>query len=155
MSTDPHADVDYDHRNVQGIGTIGVKPVLPDDVFERMEREFGISLIKTDGYDTLAGLQAAFEGRIDAALMMGGNLYAATPDSRWAEQAMNRIGFKLYLTTTLNKGHVYGIDEGESLILPVAARDEEWQPTTQESMFNFVRLSDGDVVSDSDTRSAE
>ena len=32
------------------------------------------------------------------------------------------------------------------LILPVAARDEEWQPTTQESMFNYVRLSDGQIL---------
>ena len=133
------------HSNVQGLGTIGVKPVLADDVFEKMQREFGIRLPETPGYDTLAGLHAAFEGRIDAALMMGGNLYGATPDSRWAEQAMNRIGFKLYLTTTLNKGHVHGVDGGETLILPVTARDEEWQPTTQESMFNFVRLSDGGI----------
>jgi anaerobic selenocysteine-containing dehydrogenase len=29
------------------------------------------------------------------------------------------------------------------VVLPVLARDEEPQPTTQESMFNFVRLSDG------------
>ena len=31
-------------------------------------------------------------------------------------------------------------------ILPVTARDEEWEPTTQESMFNFVRLSDGGIT---------
>src|SRR5690606_29177069 len=35
--------------------------------------------------------------------------------------------------------------EGESLVLPVTARDEEWSPTTQESMFNYVRLSDGGI----------
>ena len=35
--------------------------------------------------------------------------------------------------------------ESESLIFPVAARDEEPEPTTQESMFNFVRLSDGGI----------
>ncbi len=134
------------HSNVQGVGTIGVKPVLADDVFARMQQEFGVELPQTSGYDTLGGLQAAYDGQIDAALLMGGNLYAATPDARWAEQAMNRIGFKLYLTTTLNKGHVHGVDRGESLILPVAARDEEWQPTTQESMFNFVRLSDGGIT---------
>src|SRR5690606_20525943 len=29
--------------------------------------------------------------------------------------------------------------------LPVTARDEEWEPTTQESMFNYVRLSDGGI----------
>ena len=31
----------------------------------------------------------------------------------------------------------------ETIILPVLARDEEPQPTTQESMFSYVRLSDG------------
>jgi len=29
---------------------------------------------------------------------------------------------------------------------PIAARDEEHQKTTQESMFNFVRMSDGGIV---------
>jgi anaerobic selenocysteine-containing dehydrogenase len=58
---------------------------------------------------------------------------------------MGNIGFKLFLTTTLNRGHVHGLGDGESLILPVTARDEEWSPTTQESMFNFVRLSDGGI----------
>ena len=28
------------HSNVQGIGTIGVKPVLADEVFARMEQTF-------------------------------------------------------------------------------------------------------------------
>lgn len=46
------------------------------------------------------------------------------------------------LSTTLNQSHLYGVDQ-ENLILPVRARDEEQQPTSQESMFNFVRLSDG------------
>ncbi len=58
---------------------------------------------------------------------------------------MGAIGFKLFLTTTLNRGHVNGLGDGEVLILPVTARDEEWSPTTQESMFNFVRLSDGGI----------
>ncbi len=33
----------------------------------------------------------------------------------------------------------------EVLILPVTARDEEWSPTTQESTFNYVRLSDSGI----------
>jgi anaerobic selenocysteine-containing dehydrogenase len=130
---------------VQGIGTIGVKPVLAGDVLARMEDEFGISLPKTEGYDTMAGLEAASRGAIDAAVIMGGNLTTAAPDEVWARKAMDNIGFKLFLTTTLNKGHVNGLGDGESLILPVTARDEEWQPTTQESMFNYVRLSDGGI----------
>ena len=48
----------------------------------------------------------------------------------------------VYLSTTLNTGHAHGLAR-ETIILPVLARDEEPQPTTQESMFNYVRLSDG------------
>lgn len=133
------------HSNVQGIGTIGVKPVLSKQVFEAMEQELGIHLPTSPGLDTLACLSRAHEGRIDAALMMGGNLYEATPDSQWAGQAMERIACKIFLTTTLNRGHIHGLDNSEAIILPVTARDEEWQSTTQESMFNFVRLSDGGI----------
>jgi molybdopterin-dependent oxidoreductase alpha subunit len=132
------------HSNVQGIGTIGVKPVLAKEVFARMETELGVKLPTTRGYDTLAALEAADAGDIDVACIVGGNLWAATPDSRWAASAMNRIGLRIHLTTTLNRGHLHGIN-GDLLILPVAARDEEQQSTTQESMFNYVRLSDGGI----------
>jgi len=134
------------HSNVQGIGTIGVKPVLSEDVFAAMEAHFGIKLPQAKGMDTLACLEAADAGDIQAALIMGGNLFSATPNSEWARQAFEKIGFKCYMTTTLNKGHVTGVDSGEAIILPVSARDEEPQATTQESMFNFVRLSDGGII---------
>jgi molybdopterin-dependent oxidoreductase alpha subunit len=133
------------HSNVQGIGTIGVKPVLAAQVLEKMEQAFGITLPRSKGFDTMAGMEAAARGEVDAAVIMGGNLYGATPNTAFAEQALGAIEFKLFLTTTLNRGHVHGLGEGEVLILPVTARDEEWQPTTQESMFNYVRLSDGGI----------
>ncbi|NND68073.1 MAG: FdhF/YdeP family oxidoreductase, partial [Halioglobus sp.] len=141
------------HSNVQGIGTIGVKPVLPEDVFQRMEKAFGVSLPRRDGLHTMASLAQAHAGDVDAALIMGGNLFEATPDSAWAERALDNIGFKVFLTTTLNRGHVQGIDSGEVLVLPVCARDEEPEPTTQESMFNYVRLSDGGIRRIADVRS--
>ena len=133
------------HSNVQGIGTVGVKPQLAEDVFLQIEKVFKVTLPRAAGMDTLACLQAAFDKKIDAALLMGGNLFSATPDSRWAQQALDNIGFKVFLTTTLNRGHVTGMETSEALILPVTARDEEWQATTQESMFNYVRLSDGGI----------
>lgn len=134
------------HSNVQGIGTIGVKPVLAADIVAAMETAFGFTLPAEKGFDTMAALEAADAGAIDAAILMGGNLFEATPNRSWTRTAMGRIGFKLFLTTTINRGHIDGIaDEGEALVLPVTARDEEWQPTTQESMFNYVRLSDGGI----------
>lgn len=133
------------HSNVQGIGTIGVKPVLAEEVVARIEARFGLSLPKKPGLDTMAAMHAAARGEIDAAVLMGGNLLAANPDRDWAGKALDAIGFRLCLTTTLNHSHVRGVDKGEMLVLPVTARDEEWEPTTQESMFNYVRLSDGGI----------
>lgn len=133
------------HSNVQGVGTIGVKPVLADDIISRIETAFDVQLPRKPGMDTMACMKAAEGGNIDAAVLMGGNMYAANPNSTWAEETLNKIGFKLCLTTTLNQSHLFGVDDSEVLILPVTARDEEWEPTTQESMFNYVRLSDGGI----------
>jgi len=133
------------HSNVQGVGTNGVKPVLAEEVIKKIETEFNFKFPKAKGLDTMGSMQAASRGEVDAAVIMGGNLYAANPDAKWAEEALDAIGFKLFLTTTLNHGHIKGNKTGESLILPVTARDEEWEPTTQESMFNYVRLSDGGI----------
>ena len=144
------------HSNVQGIGTIGVKPILADDIFNNIEQQLGVVLPnkqESPGLDTLAGLEAADRGEIDAAFIMGGNLYQATPNSQWAEQAFDKIACKVYLTTTLNKGHIHGMSNSEAIILPVAARDEEPEPTTQESMFNFVRYSEGGIKRLSNVRS--
>jgi molybdopterin-dependent oxidoreductase alpha subunit len=133
------------HSNIQGVGTVGVKPVLAEDVFTAIESELSITLPRNKGMDTMACLQAAERGDIDNALMLGGNLYAASPDSHWAEKSLDNIPFKVFLTTTLNQGHVHGCDNSESIIFPVLARDEEHDPTSQESMFNYVRLSDGGI----------
>ncbi|MGH1484931.1 MAG: FdhF/YdeP family oxidoreductase [Cellvibrionaceae bacterium] len=133
------------HSNVQGIGTVGVKPVLAHDVFEKIEAQLNVKLPRSSGLDTFNGIKAAYEGKIDCALIVGGNLYSATPNSAWAAKSLNNIAFKCFLTTTLNQGHLYGVDDSDVLILPVAARDEEQQSTTQESMFNYVRLSDGGI----------
>lgn len=133
------------HSNVQGIGTIGVKPVLPPQVLAQLMNELKVDLPTAKGMDTLSSLQAADRGEMDAALLMGGNLYAASPNTQWAEAALGKIAFKLCLTTTLNQSHFIGHDHSECLVLPVTARDEEWQSTTQESMFNYVRLSDGGI----------
>ncbi len=136
------------HSNVQGVGTVGVKPKLPENILNNMSLALKIpetDMALSEGLDTLACLEQAYAGEMEAALIMGGNLYQATPNTKWAEQALDAVPFKCYLTTTLNYGHIHGCDNSDVLILPVCARDEEPQATTQESMFNFVRLSDGGI----------
>ncbi len=132
------------HSNVQGIGSVGVVPTLKDKFLKNIEEHFGLKLASTPGMDTLSCMKASLNGKIDMAFLLGGNLYNASPDAQFAEKSLNKIPFKIFLNTTMNHGHFYGAKQ-EVLILPVAARDEETQKTTQESMFSFVRLSDGGI----------
>lgn len=130
------------HSNVQGVGSMGLTPALKAEVFAAIERELRVQLPQHEGMDTLACVQAAARNEIDFALLLGGNLYSANPDSSFSARALNAIPCKVMINSTLNQTHVNGVD-GENYILPIRVRDEEQQATTQESMFNFLRMSDG------------
>lgn len=133
------------HSNVQGIGSMGVTPALKQAVFDRLQAHFGIQLPTTPGMDTLSCMEAADRGDIRFGWCLGGNLFGSCPDAKWAEMALSKVDLLVYLNMTLNTGHTCGLGK-ETLMLPVLARDEESQATTQESMFNFVRLSDGGIA---------
>jgi molybdopterin-dependent oxidoreductase alpha subunit len=130
------------HSNVQGVGSVGVTPQLRKAIFDRLENHFGVKLPTSPGLDTLSCVEAVHEGRIRTGWCLGGNLYGATPNAEWAEAALSQLDSLVYFSTTLNTGHVRGRAK-ETLILPMLARDEEPQPTTQESMFSYVRISEG------------
>jgi molybdopterin-dependent oxidoreductase alpha subunit len=130
------------HSNVQGMGSMGVVPNLKEKMLGNLESLLKVHLPRSPGLDTMACMTASDEGKVRSAFCLGGNLYGSNPDSQYAKQALSKLELITYLNTTLNTTHTHGVAR-ETLILPVAARDEESQTTTQESMFNFVRLSDG------------
>ena len=130
------------HSNVQGVGSMGMSPAVREAFALALEHAYSITVPRDPGQDTYASMEAASRGDVEAALLLGGNLFASNPDRTWAGDAMRKIPFTVSLTTKLNEGHVHGRGQ-TSIVLPVLARDEEAQPTTQESMFNYVRLSDG------------
>ncbi len=130
------------HSNVQGIGSVGVTPQLKQAIFEGLQNRFDVRLPTSPGRDTLSCMEAAYAEQMRVGFCLGGNLYGSNPDSIYAAKALERTDLMVYLNTTLNTGHAHGCGK-RTVILPVLARDEEPQPTTQESMFNFVRMSEG------------
>jgi molybdopterin-dependent oxidoreductase alpha subunit len=130
------------HSNVQGLGSMGVVPNLKERFLSNLETVLNVRLPRSPGLDTMACMQAAGHGQMRSAFCLGGNLFGSNPDATFAHRALGKLELVTYLNTTLNTGHAWGRGR-ETLILPVLARDEEPQPTTQESMFNYVRLSDG------------
>jgi molybdopterin-dependent oxidoreductase alpha subunit len=130
------------HSNVQGVGSVGFTPALRADFQAAMERAYGLRLSSERGLTTFETIEAAHEGRLRVLFHLGGNLYGSNPDSRHAREALSRVETAVFLSTKLNSGHIHGRGR-TTVILPVKTRDEESQATTQESMFNYVRLSEG------------
>jgi len=139
------------HSNVQGMGTMGVVPRLKAALIERLEAELSAALPSEPGLDTMACMERAAAGEMRVAWCLGGNLYGSNPASRFAAGALARIDQVVCFNTSLNTGHVHGRGK-ETLILPVRARDEEPQCTTQESMFSYVRRSAGGPARHPNTR---
>jgi molybdopterin-dependent oxidoreductase alpha subunit len=130
------------HSNVQGVGSVGVTPALKEALASRLAQAYGIELPRDKGMDTYESLEAMAAGRIRTGVYLGGNLWSASPDPDWSAHAMQQVQTAVYISTKLNPGHFHGCGR-TTLVLPARTRDEESQPTTQESMFNFVRLSEG------------
>lgn len=130
------------HSNVQGVGSIGFTPALKEGVKNALAKLYKKDMPESEGYDTHAMMEAGRNGKLDFLFCLGGNLWGSNPNLTWATECMSNIETIVYLSTKLNPGHFHGRGKN-TIILPVFARDEEPQATTQESMFNFVRLSEG------------
>jgi molybdopterin-dependent oxidoreductase alpha subunit len=130
------------HSNVQGVGSVGVTPKLKDAIFDRLQSHFGVRLPTAPGLDTMAAMEAAAEGRLKVGFCLGGNLFGSNPDAVFARNALSNLQLLVHVNTKLNTGHANAL-AAETIILPSLARDEEPQAASQESMFNYVRLSDG------------
>ena len=130
------------HSNVQGVGSVGVVPALKDAFKRRLEAAYNIEVPARRGFDTVESIEAMGQGKVHASLLLGGNLYGASPEPAWTARCMQQVDTSIYISTKLNPGHFHGRGK-KTVILPARTRDEEAQSTTQESMFNYVRLSDG------------
>ncbi len=130
------------HSNVQGFGSMGVTIRLKKEIQQALEKLLGRSLSKVEGYDTHALIEAADAGKVDTLICVGGNLYAANPDSKKVKRALNKIQTIIYLATKPNLGHFHGLANQNTIIIPVFNRFENPHKTTVESGNNFVRLND-------------
>lgn len=130
------------HSNVQGFGSMGVTAQLKDEIREALERLLGRSLKREPGYRTRALIEAADAGQIDSLICVGGNLYAANPDSAQAKRSLGNIDTIIYLATKPNLGHFHGLARENTIVIPVFNRFETPHRTTTESGNNFVRLND-------------
>ena len=125
------------HSNVQGMGSMGVTPSLKKQVLRNMENLLDFKYPQKKGMDTLSCLHASERGEIDFALFMGGNLYAATPDSNFSISALSNIPFKVFMTTTINESHIF--DHSMNVIVEQKKGSHRLRGRSRKSRRNWLK----------------
>ncbi|MCP2165094.1 FdhF/YdeP family oxidoreductase [Goodfellowiella coeruleoviolacea] len=111
------------HSNVQGDRTMGIWEKMPESFLAALEREFGITVPREHGYDTVAALRAMRDGGPAKVFMgLGGNFVSATPDTEVTERALRSCRLTVQVSTKLNRSHV--VPGRTALILPTLGRTE-------------------------------
>ena len=123
------------HSNVQGDRTMGIWEKAVPQFLDALEAEFGVTLPREDGHDTVSSVRAIDEGRASVFIGLGGNFLRAVPDTDRTERAFRRVALMANISTKLNRSHL--VPEGASLILPTLGRtdrDGDHLVTVEDSM---------------------
>ena len=135
------------HSNVQGDRTMGIWEKVNEKFFSRLENEFGCTIPRRDGLNTVESIKAMSDGRAKIFFAMGGNFASASPDTDVVFNALKRCRLTVQVITKLNRT---ALATGEqALILPCLGRSEidrqtggEQFVSTESTMLN-VQMSKG------------
>ncbi len=110
------------HSNVQGDRTMGIYEKPSAKLLDRLDQVFAIKTPRQAGYDVIGSIDAMHQGLVKVYFAMGGNFVAASPDSDFTYEALQRCELTVQVSTKLNRSHL--ICGREALILPCLGRTE-------------------------------
>ena len=125
------------HSNVQGDRTMGIWERISETFRNKLGAEFHFAPPREHGTDTVETIKQMHEGKIQFFLGMGGNFLAASPDTEYTAEALQKCRLTAHVSTKLNRSHLI---TGEiALILPCLGRSEIDCQQTREQ---FVTVED-------------
>jgi formate dehydrogenase major subunit len=110
------------HSNVQGDRTMGIFERPEPELLDALEEEFGLSMPREHGLDTIDAVCAFATGRARILVSLGGNFVRATPDTDVTERAMNSAQLTVQISTKLNRSHL--VTGETAIILPTLGRTD-------------------------------
>ena len=110
------------HSNVQGDRTMGIWEQMPEDFMDKLAAEFDFAPPRKHGLDAVQSIQAMRDGKIKVLIALGGNLVHAISDTGVAQEAIQRTGLSVQISTKLNRSHAYTGEQ--ALILPTLGRSD-------------------------------
>ncbi|MDQ3403534.1 MAG: FdhF/YdeP family oxidoreductase [Actinomycetota bacterium] len=125
------------HSNVQGDRTMGIWEKMPEKFLSALETEFGITVPREHGHDTVNAIRAMRDRRAKVFVAVGGNFAAASPDTEVTEAALRSCELTVQVSTKLNRSHL--VHGRTALILPTLGRTER---DTQRDKEQFVTVED-------------
>ena len=148
------------HSNVQGNRTMGIDEKPGRAFLDALGSHFKFEPPRQAGHNTVEAIEAMLRDEVRVLVTLGGNLAAAAPDSPRTEEAIQRCGLTVHISTKLNRTHlVPGFRN--SLILPTLGRTERDirgsgpQFITVEDSFSMVHASEGVGIPLADTQRSE
>ena len=110
------------HSNVQGDRTVGIWEKMSPEYLACLANEFQFRPPEKHGYDTVCAIEAMHRGQVKVFVGLGGNFLAATPDTNYTSEAIQRCALTVQISTKLNRGHL--VTGEQALILPCLGRTE-------------------------------
>jgi formate dehydrogenase major subunit len=110
------------HSNVQGDRTMGVSEKPSEPIVSAIEKQFGLSLPRAPGLDTIDAVDAFAQGKTKILIGLGGNFVRATPDTSFTEPALAGAQLSVQISTKLNRSHT--ICGRTAIILPTLGRTD-------------------------------
>lgn len=147
------------HSNVQGNRTMGIDEKPGKPFLDALGARFNFEPPREHGHNTVEALNAMLRDEVKVLIALGGNLAAAAPDSPITEEALQRCGLTVHISTKLNRSHLVPGHEG--LILPTLGRTERDrqasgnQFVTVEDSFSMVHASEGVGIPLAETQRSE
>ncbi|HEY1490796.1 MAG TPA: FdhF/YdeP family oxidoreductase, partial [Verrucomicrobiae bacterium] len=125
------------HSNVQGDRTVGIWEKMSPEFLKALGAEFNFSPPEKHGFDTVRTIEAMNQGKVKVFVALGGNFLAATPDTKYTSEGLQRCKLTVQISTKLNRAHL--ITGEQALILPCLGRTER---DFQKSGEQFVTVED-------------
>ncbi|MFJ4228319.1 FdhF/YdeP family oxidoreductase [Paenarthrobacter nicotinovorans] len=110
------------HSNVQGDRTMGIWEKPKESFLAALDKEFGFTMPRDHGYDSVETQHALEKGEVDVFVSMGGNFAAAGSDTAALEEGLKKAGLTVHISTKPNRAHI--VHGKTSLILPTLGRTD-------------------------------
>ncbi len=147
------------HSNVQGDRSVGIMHYVDKNLNGRIRKHMGFEPPDKPGLDTVAAMEAMYEGRAKVFMALGGNFLMAASDTDYTAEALQNCDLTVQVSTKLNRSHL--VTGKTALILPTYGRSEKdmtgGQPqyVTTENSMGRVRQSKGILKPSSDKLKSE